>query len=270
MGGAQDRLPRAAKRLALSLAGLSLLVAAALAAWVPPVPQWPEYHAFADQRAWAGIPNFADVFSNLGFSAVGLFGLVCLQAGRCARFEDAREQRAWQIFFFGLLALGPASAFYHLEPNDARLMLDRLAMSVVFMAWLAIHLGERLHPRLGAQSLPILLVLGAASVLYWYAGTQNGGGDLRAWGYVQFWPIVLVLFLLWRAPPRYTRSGDVLAVYFAYALARVAEMLDHPILAWSGGAFSGHTLKHLLATLGAALALRMLLKRRSLGCGAPA
>ncbi len=261
MPGEMEGVAAPLARLAWGLAGLSLVVAIGVAVWIPPVPQWPEYHAFADRRAWLGIPNFADVVSNLLFSLVGLLGLARLRAGRHAAFLDGRERRAWWVFFFGLVLLGPASAGYHLAPDDHGLMLDRLAMSVVFMAWLAIHLGERIHPRLGWFALPVLLLLGVAAVLYWYAGARLGGGDLRAWAYVQFWPVLLLLILLWRAPARYSRGGDVLLVLLCHGLALGAESLDSAVLEWSGGMFSGHTLKHGLAALGAAWALRMLLKR---------
>ena len=48
------------------LSALALVTAAAIAGvflFVPPVPQWPQYHAFADQRAWLGIPNFLNAAS---------------------------------------------------------------------------------------------------------------------------------------------------------------------------------------------------------------
>ncbi len=241
--------------------GLSLTVAAAVALFVPPVAQWPEYHDFADRRAWLGVPNFADVASNLAFSLVGLLGVIRLAGTRAPLFLDPRERVPWSVFFLGLVLLGPASAWYHLAPDNAGLMVDRLAMSVVFMAWLAIHLGERLGPRLGLMTLPWLQALGAAAVLYWYASELAGRGDLRAWGYVQFWPVLLILLLVWRTPPRYSRSADVPVVFAFYAAALLAEWLDRAILEWTG-LVSGHTLKHGLAALGAYWAYRWLRLRR--------
>ena len=40
-----------------------------------PIPQDPAYHAFADTRRIAGIPNFWNVVSNLPFLLAGLYGL---------------------------------------------------------------------------------------------------------------------------------------------------------------------------------------------------
>lgn len=48
------------------LAGITVLVVAA-AMILPPISQPAEYHQFADQRSFSGIPNFHDVISNLAF-----------------------------------------------------------------------------------------------------------------------------------------------------------------------------------------------------------
>ncbi len=251
-------------RLAWGLAGLSLGVAIAVAALVPPVPQWQDYHHFADRRAWLGIPNTLDVASNAPLTLVGLLGLARLRTQGGRLFLDPHERRAWSVFFLGLVLLGPASAWYHLAPDNAGLMWDRLAMSVVFMAWLSIHLGERLGVGLARLALPWLLLLGAGAVLYWYGSEQAGRGDLRAWGYVQFWPVLLILLLIWRTTPRYTRTRDVLVVYAFYAAALLAEWLDRPTLEVTG-LISGHTLKHVLAALGAGWAYRWLMLRQPAG-----
>lgn len=244
---------------ALLLASLALALGVALL--LPPIAQWPEYHDFADRRSWLGLPNFADVLSNLPFTLVGLVGLIWLTRRGKGAFVDGRERWPWTVFFAGLVVLGPASAYYHLAPDDWGLMIDRLAMSMVFMGWLAVHLAERLDVRLALRALPGLLLLGLASVLYWYASEQAGRGDLRAWGYVQFWPVLLVAWLAWRRPARYTGSSAVAAVYACYALALLLEWLDRPIFL-ATGLVSGHTLKHLVAGVACAWALAWLMTRR--------
>jgi len=61
-----------------SLAILSLIAAGA---WflLPPIPQNPLYHSFADQRTIWGVPNFWNVVSNLPFLAVAVIGLKALR-----------------------------------------------------------------------------------------------------------------------------------------------------------------------------------------------
>lgn len=39
------------------------------------------------------------------------------------------ELWGWACFFIGVAAVGVGSSYYHLEPNDARLVWDRLPVS---------------------------------------------------------------------------------------------------------------------------------------------
>ena len=50
----------------------AIVVLVTLALLLPPIAQDPQYHLFADQRSWLGVPRVADVLSNLAFVAVGL------------------------------------------------------------------------------------------------------------------------------------------------------------------------------------------------------
>ncbi|MHB1290998.1 MAG: alkaline phytoceramidase [Sulfuricella sp.] len=243
------------------LAALAVAIAAAVFVFVPPIaqPQW--YHDFADRRAWLGVPNIIDVASNAPFLIVGAAGLARLSAGV---FADPRERWPYAVFFAGLVLTGVASGWYHLEPADARLAGDRLAMTAAFAGFTAAVLTERLGLRCGLAALPALLVAGPAAVLWWAATEAAGAGDLRAYGLVQFTPMLLVPLLLWLMPARYTRGGDLLAVLGLYALALALEWLDRPIFELSGSV-SGHTLKHLVAALAGYWVLRHLLCRRARG-----
>src|SRR5262245_42133150 len=171
------------------------------------------------------------------------------------------ERVPYLIFFLGVGLTAFGSAYYHLEPNNARLVWDRLPMSVAFMALSAAVLGERIHPRLCQVGLVPMLTAGVASVLYWHLTEQQGRGDLRFYYVVQFLPLLALPLLLLLFPPRYTRTGDLLGALGWYVLAKVCEHpLDGPLFDLSG--VSGHTLKHLTAALGAYWILRMLMHRR--------
>ena len=58
----------------LLLATLTLAVIIGIFS-LSPIPQSPAYHAFCDTRRFWGIPNTANVLSNLPFLAIGLWGL---------------------------------------------------------------------------------------------------------------------------------------------------------------------------------------------------
>ena len=227
--------------------------AVAAACLVPPVPQDPAYHRFADTRALGGVANGWAVLSNLPFVLVGLWGLrqlAAAPAGASAPFIQSRERWAYALFFAGVALTGAGSAYYHWAPDSARLVWDRLPMTVGFMALLAATVTERVSVTAGIVLLPALLLLGAGSVAYWYAGELGGAGDLRPYALVQFAPVALISLMLWLFPARYTHGGYLVAVLVIYGAAKVFEAADGAIFSM-GHILSGHTLKHLTAALAA-------------------
>ncbi len=241
-----------------ALVGLALM-AAVVAAWIPPVAQDPAYHRMADGRMLLGVPNALNVLSNLPFVLVGALGLWGLR-GRRVPFLDPRERWPYRVFFAGLLLTGLGSAYYHLAPDNARLAWDRLPLAVTLMALFAAMIAERLSVRAGLLLLPLLVALGAGSVLTWYRGELLGNGDLRFYGIVQFYPLLAVPILLF-LQPRYSGGGWLLGAILLYALGKAFEALDAPIFGL-GRALSGHTLKHLFAALSGYAVWRMLQTRQ--------
>jgi hypothetical protein len=248
------------RRLLGSLVLLTLGLALAIAL-LPPISQDPSYHRFADGRHLFGIPSFLNVISNLPILLIGLSGLYFLGRHRHKGFADLRESLAYMIFFLGTALVGVGSAWYHLSPDNARLFWDRLPMAVMFMAFTSAMLAERVSVDLGCRALFPLLALGIASVVWWRLTEQAGTGDLRPYGFIHFYPAVLIPLLLLLFPARYSRGAEVWGVLFFFALTVVFEFLDRPVFAL-GGLVSGHTLKHLFAAVAAWWILRMLASRR--------
>jgi len=249
-------------------ASVPIALALAATAWgifAPPVLQSQDYHRFADARAFAGLANAADTLSNLAFVFVGVLGLAFLwrehASGSRVRFATPREIVPYWVFFAGVALTSAGSAWYHLAPDDARLVWDRLPMTVGFMALLAAIVAERVSVTAGIVLLPALLVLGAGSLAYWYAGELGGAGDLRPYALVQFVPAALIPLMLWLFPARYTHGAYVVGVIAIYGAAKLFEALDAPIYS-VGHLLSGHTLKHLTAALAAWWLLRGLDARR--------
>jgi hypothetical protein len=133
-------------------------------------------------------------------------------------------------------------------------------MTLGFMSLLSAMLMERINLRAGSLALAPLLLLGIASVAYWYVSELHGAGDLRLYLMVQFYTLALILLLLWLFPARYTRGGDVVMAMEFYVLAKILEMTDKQIFNF-GHIISGHTLKHLAAALGVYWIFRMLNRR---------
>jgi hypothetical protein len=232
-------------------AGMALLIFR-----LPPIPQPASYHQFADQRRWVGIPNFGNVISNAAFAIIGLWGFLFIRRHSGKTFVDARERWPYYGVFFGLLLTAFGSAYYHLAPNNARLVWDRLPMTVVFGSLVAALIVERISVRGGLQLLPWLIAFGAASVAQWYWNEVHGHGDLRVYAAVQAYS-ALALLLALLLPPRYTRSRDFAVVFGFYVLAKIFETTDRQIFALHR-IVSGHTLKHLAAAAAGYWIIRML------------
>jgi hypothetical protein len=253
---------RASMMLLLAVTAIVAVVALLL----PRIPQPQEYHDFADQRTFLGLPHIGDVISNLAFTVFGLWGLVFLLRLKpeeiSRHFLDRRERWPYLFVFAGSLLTGIGSWYYHLHPDNASLVWDRLPMTIAFMSLVAAVIAERISLRAGLWLLPILLLVGMDSVLQWFMSEVRDAGDLRFYAAVQLYSVLVLVIALFM-PQRYTRGWDLAVVAGLYALAKVLEILDRQIFAL-GHIVSGHTLKHLAAAAGAYWILRMLQKRRPL------
>ncbi len=247
--------------LVVGVAAAGIVVAAVL----PPIPQDLAYHRFADHRTLLGIPHALNVLSNAPFVVAGVAGLALLRPGGAA-FVDGRERWPYAVFFAGLVLTAFGSAWYHLEPGNARLVWDRLPLAVTIMGLFAASIVERVSVRAGVALLAPLVALGLGSVLYWHAGETQGRGDLRLYGLVQFYPMLAVPLMMALFPPRYTRAADLGVAVGIYAGAKVFEALDAAILA-AGHVVSGHTIKHIFVALAGYQVARMLRARAPLTGG---
>ncbi len=243
---------------------MTVAVVACVFSIFDPFPQPAWYHAFVDTREFFRIPNMMNVVSNLPFVVVGIWGLAFM-AGAGSRlpgaFLDPRERWPFWVYFAGLALTGVGSAYYHAAPDNERLVWDRLPLMVTFIGLLASVLAERIDVRLATRSLVPLIGVAAGSVLQWHFSERAGAGDMRFYLTVQFYSIIVLIALIAMFRPRYTGTGDMVASIAAYAVAKVLEDMDGRIYD-QAGFVSGHTLKHLVAGLGAYLILHMVQKRR--------
>lgn len=245
-----------------------LAIALAAVCWAffaPPLTQSQAYHHFADGRSLLGIANAADTLSNVAFLVVGMMGLAFLwrerATGASERFASPREMRPYWVFFAGVALTCVGSAYYHLAPDDGRLVWDRLPMTIAFMSLLAAMVTERVSLRWGNALLAPLVLVGLASVAWWRWSALAGMENLRPYMAVQYGSIgvVLAIALLYRS--RYTHGGMIFALAAAYLLAKLAEFYDRQIFAL-GHVMSGHTAKHLAAAAGIYLLFVALERRR--------
>jgi hypothetical protein len=245
---------------------LATVVASAVAvALYGPIAQPPGYHAFADGRYVWGVSNFWNVVSSIPLLIVGLAG-----AAELVRHKPqgllVSLRTAYLLFFVGAVLVAIGSAYYHFAPTDQSLVWDRLPMTIAFMTFFAIIIGEHISPRLGRLLLYPLLALGLFSVVYWYFTEEAGHGDLRLYIIVQYLPMILIPFILLFLASRLSHVWMIWAVLGAYGLAKLLEVADAPVFSLSH-AVSGHTLKHLAAALGVYVFLLAIRRRHPLGSG---
>jgi hypothetical protein len=238
-----------------SMAAIILFFAA-----IDPFAQDPAYHVFADDRRILGVANFWNVISNLPFLVVGLAGIGLL----ITRPEviDAPELRtAWLVFFSGVTLTAFGSGYFHLAPSNATLVWDRLAMAVGFAGFVTIILGEYVSPTAARRLLVPFVLAGILSVIYWSVTESSGRGDLRPYVIVQFLPLFLipVILILRRRESDLTTPVWLMLVF--YGLAKILEHFDERIYA-AGGALSGHTLKHVAASMAPLVLIHALWKGR--------
>lgn len=241
-------------RLKLLLLSVLTVAAIIVLSLLRPIPQDPAYHQFADRRSLGPIPDFANVISNSLFLPVGIWGLFLLRKSKV----PAGIFLIYLTLFSGIFFTGLGSAWYHLHPDNRRLVCDRLPMTLVFMALLSAIIGERIGLRLGLGLLGPLIVLGAGSVLWWYCTESKGYGDLRLYVFVQYYPILLIPLILWLFPAKTndSRTRSFLLAVVWYTVAKLFDVYDRQIYSLLGW-ISGHTIKHIAAAIATWFLVRM-------------
>lgn len=236
----QSPLNTAEFRLALGLFAIL-----ALACLGPNMVQYAHYHEFADQRDWLGLPCALDVLSNIPFALLGAWGLLMLHRDKIAARGTAKHALA-TLFFGGLVLTATCSTWYHLQPNDVRLVADRLGIVVAFTGLLGMAVSDRISNRAGLVVACLSVLAGPVAVYLWVLG-----GNLLPWSAFQLGGMVLVLILAFCKPVEAAWNLPLLAVVGWYTLAKFLELGDGIVYWASGELVSGHTLKHLAAAMAA-------------------
>lgn len=246
----------------LLLMSVSLLAIVAMF-FVAPIKQDLSYHQFADTQTLFSIPHFWNVISNLPFILVGLLGFTILKKKNDGLLSGSiPELRVVYItFFIGVFLTGFGSSYYHWNPINSTLLWDRLPMTISFMAFFTVIIGENISISLAKKLFYPLVLFGISSAIYWIITEFNGAGDLRPYVLVQFLPVLLIPLILWLYPSPFNGLRYIVYVIGAYVAAKFMEHFDHQIFDMLG-IMSGHTIKHVVAAVGTYY-FYLALKRRS-------
>lgn len=212
---------------------------------VPPIAQPLSFHQFADTRELWGIPNAANVLSNLPFLLIGCYGLRIVASAKVTR----AVRMIYGMLFVGVLLTGLGSAYYHWRPNNDTLVWDRIPMTIVFMSFLSATITELVKPAFGYRLLLPLVAVGIGSVCWWHYTETLGRGDLRLYMWVQFYPMIAIPLLLWLYYEPKVKLILPCLVWIVgwYIIAKLFERFDFQVYHFIG--FSGHSIKHLAAAI---------------------
>jgi predicted membrane channel-forming protein YqfA (hemolysin III family) len=259
----QTNIPVPQGRIQAMETGLGIIVVLLVifACTGPFIGQPAEYHAFADQRVFLGIPFAFDVLSNLPFALWGAVGVwlawPVAAGGRDASSTSRAQGRHAMLFFAGLILTAACSAWYHLNPGDAGLAIDRCGMVVAFAGLLGLATGGRVSACAGACMAALVMLLGPLTVAAW-----SLTGNVMPWLVLQFGGLLLILCMACLQPRSDALPVRWFLVIAFYVLAKCLELSDHHVYELAGHAVSGHSLKHLIASCAAWPVVRALLQQR--------
>ena len=178
------------------------------------------YHNFVDKRKFMGVNNTMNVLSNLFFLYPTIYLLM--------------KQNKDKTKFLALIIFGLAitSAYYHLKPSNHTIFMDMVFVVSLNTFVLSYFVDENLGYLMG--------ILGIGSVVVW-----NLTNDIRPYALLQIGILIFCCFKLYETPAQ----DYILPIIGMGISVRLVEMLDSQIYKLTNKLISGHTLKHILATL---------------------
>ncbi len=217
------------------------VIAVGIVVFIKPIIQNPKYHNFADTHDLFSITNFWNVISNVPFILIGFLGISLVSK----QLIGNQLKSNYLLFFIGIVLTGFGSGYYHLNPNNDTLIWDRLPMTISFMSFLSIIIGEFINIQAGRKSLFPMLAIGLFSIAYWVIFQ-----DLRIYVLVQFLPIVLIPIILSLSKNNTEYKKYFWLIILSYFIAKLFEEFDLFVFSTTFEVISGHTLKHFAASFG--------------------
>ena len=170
---------------------------------------------------------------------------------------------AYCVLFAGLVMVGLGSAWYHLQPDNASLVYDRLPIAIVSMTLLVRAAGRTRSAGAGPRPGQHAPADRCGSVIYWQLTEQSGHGDLRFYLLVAVPPTTVAILLLWKRPSRLDDASVMSIPVIGHGLAKACESADASSTP-SATYWAAMRSKHLIAALGLSALLWAIKNRRIL------
>jgi len=246
------------KRWAPKLYFSSLLILFILGLYFGRYQQEQNYHQFADNRVFFGIPNGLDVMSNLAIVFPGIAGIAFVHERQKNKYEwaDKFEPTILYCMFFGMVLTFFGSVWFHLEPSNSTLVWDRLGMVIIMACYCSLIIFDRFDSNLAKKVHFPLILIGFSSVFIW-----QYFDDLRFYFAFKVQLFILVFILLKYGEESYNRSKDYILSLALFGLATIFEFNDGVVFD-ALIIISGHTLKHIVAGIALWWIMRMTRERK--------
>lgn len=201
------------------------------------------YHNFADERGIFGLSRFMDTFSNVAFLYVGFIFI------KEILLQDKRDKNLILVAM-GTFLVCFGSGYYHLSPDNHRLLWDRLPMAMVFSGILmySVQYVNLVNEKYKNYWTIGYFVFSIISVLVWYIGSLQNESWLGLYVVVQFGGMLgLTYVALFGKNKEMTQR--IIGVLIWYICAKLCEHYDQIIFEITKEFISGHTIKHLLSAI---------------------
>lgn len=201
------------------------------------------YHEFVDQRNFFGMSRFFDTLSNIGFLIVGLIFI------KEILLKDEKDINL-KLVAIGSILVCFGSGYYHLLPENTRLLWDRLPIAIVFAGILSysVQINGLIKATWKKQFNIGYLILSIISVLVWYVGQLEGCNWLGLYVFIQFGGIITLMYIAITGKNK-EFNKKILLVLIWYIGAKLCEHFDTIIYQYTNEIISGHTIKHILAAI---------------------
>ncbi|CAK8569852.1 unnamed protein product [Lathyrus sativus] len=224
--------------------GVAFLFSISFFLFSPQIPRSLKYHQFADLRNLLGVPNTLNVITNFPFLVVGVLGFVLTLEGGFFTISSQAETWAWILFYAGITGVAFGSVYYHLKPDNNRVLWDTLPMMVAYSSLFSSLVVERIGQRIGLCCMCALLVAAFTCVVY-----ERVYGDIRLCLMFQLILPLAIAVAAFLYPSNYTHSGYWFSSIGIYLLAKFEAVSDRKLYRANNYVISGHSLEHLCLAL---------------------
>ncbi|CAJ2675212.1 unnamed protein product [Trifolium pratense] len=226
------------------LFGFAFLCSISFFLFSPKIPRSPNYHQFADMRNLLGVPNTLNVITNFPFLVVGVLGLILALEGGFFTISSQAEISTWILFYAGILGVAFGSVYYHMKPDNNRVLWDTLPMMVAYSSLFSSLVVERIGQRIGLGCMCALLFAAFTCIVY-----ERIYDDIRLCLMFQLILPLAIAAVAYMYPSNYTHSTYWFSSIGIYLLAKLEAVSDKKLYRANNYVISGHSLEHVCLAL---------------------